>query len=52
MRNQFDHIEKHREVFFEKTSFDFRAFFESLQNDIFHIIKILSSPVSRVKGTL
>jgi hypothetical protein len=35
MRDQFDHIEKFREVFFEKTCFDFRAFFKSLQNDIF-----------------
>ncbi len=51
MRDQFNHIEKFREVFFEKTCFDFGAFLKSFQNDLFHWTKILYSLVSHVKGT-
>jgi hypothetical protein len=36
MRDQFDDIEKFGKVLFEEARFDFRAFLESLQNDIFH----------------
>jgi len=36
VRNQSDYVEKFRKIFSEKTTFDFGAFFKSLQNDIFH----------------